>query len=455
MNRPYPRYRPSGVDWLGDIPNHWGLRQLGRMGSFFKGGGGTKADEVEDGVPCVRYGDLYTQHQFCIRRTRSHIAEASVDAYRQLQFGDLLFAGSGETLEEIGKSAVNLIGESAYCGGDVIVLRPSIEVDSAFLGYAGDSHASIYQKACMGRGVTIMHIYSSELKRLLIPLPPLDEQRAIAAFLDRKTAEIDALVEQKRLLLERLAEYPTALIARTVTRGLSPEAAGSAGLVPHPQTRDSGMEWLGEVPAHWEVVTNRRLFRERKDRSEDGNGELLTVSHITGVTRRAEKPYVSMFLAESLEGYRCCHPGDLVINTMWAWMGAAGVARDSGLVSPAYHVYALDNQRILPGFVDLLYRSPRYVLGMASESRGIWKSRLSLYPQQFLSLATAVPPLREQEAIISHVSDIERRAALLTAQVNSAVERLQEYRSALVTAAVTGKIDVRDAVPPETEGCYA
>ena len=258
MSRPYPRYRDSGVEWLGDIPHHWGLRQLGRTGSFFKGGGGTKADAVEHGLPCVRYGDLYTQHQFSIRRTRSHIAGASVDSYRQLQYGDLLFAGSGETLEEIGKSAVNLIREPVYCGGDVIVFSPSIKVDAAFLGYAGDCHSSIYQKARMGRGVTVMHIYSSELKHLLIPLPPLTEQQTIASFLDRRTAEIDALIERKHLLIERLAEYRTALVTRTVTRGLPPEDARAASLDPHPPMMDSGVEWLGEVPEHWEV---RRLGR--------------------------------------------------------------------------------------------------------------------------------------------------------------------------------------------------
>ena len=425
------------------------------MGSFFKGGGGTKADEVEDGLPCVRYGDLYTQHQFYIRRTRSHIAEASIDNYRQLQYGDLLFAGSGETLEEIGKSAVNLITEPAYCGGDVIVFRPSIEVDATYLGYAGDSRPSIYQKTCMGRGVTVMHIYSSELKHLHIPLPPLVEQRSIAAFLDRRTAEIDALIAHKFLLIERLSEYRTALITRTVTRGLPPAEAEAAGLDPNPPMKDSGVEWLGEVPEHWGVVRNRRLFRERDERSEDGEGELLTVSHITGVTRRSEKPNVGMFLAESLEGYKCCRPGDLIINTMWAWMGATGVAREGGLVSPSYNVYVPDNRRLIPAFVDRVYRSSRYVLGMTSESRGIWNSRLRLYPQQFLSLVTAVPPVREQEAIVSHVNNIEEQAALVTTSIGTAIERLQEYRTALVTAAVTGKVDVREAVDAETEGCAA
>ena len=441
--RAYPRYRDSGVEWLGDVPEHWDLKQLGLIGSLFKGSGGTKEDEVEDGVPCVRYGDIYTQHQYFIRETRADISEQSAAKYTPIRYGDLLFAGSGETIEEIGKSAVNLIDGTAYCGGDVIVFRPSIEADATFLGYAADCSTSIYQKGCMGRGVTVMHIYSQELRQLLLPLPPLDEQRAIAAYLDRETERIDALVAKKRLLIERLEEYRSALITRTVTRGLPPEAARAAGLDPSPRLKPSGVEWLGEVPEHWEVIENRRLFKERDERSHDGEGELLTVSHITGVTRRADKPDVGMFMAETLEGYKVCHAGDLVINTMWAWMGATGTARETGLVSPSYNVYTPD-ERLLPRFVDMAYRSARYVLGITSESRGIWTSRLRLYPRQFLSLVTAVPPIEEQYAIAAHVDQIESQSSRITETVAIAIERSQEYRTALITAAVTGKIDVRE-----------
>ena len=261
MRHPYPDYRDSGVEWLDDIPAHWELRSLRRMGSFFKGGGGTKEDEVENGIPCVRYGDLYTQHEFLIRNTSASIGPENVGRYRHLEYGDVLFAGSGETIEEIGKSAVSLIDGDAYCGGDVIVFRPSVEADAAFLGYTTDCRAAAYQKACMGRGVTVMHIYASELKHLLVPLPPVDEQRAIAQFLDCETTKIDELAAKKRLLLERLAEYRTALITRTATRGLPPEAARAAGLDPSPPFKPSGVDWLGEIPEHWDVQQMRRIVQ--------------------------------------------------------------------------------------------------------------------------------------------------------------------------------------------------
>ena len=214
---PSPRLKPSGMECLGEVPEHWEVKRLSLIGTFLKGGGGTKEDEVEDGVPCVRYGDIYTQHQYFIRETRSDITEESAAKYTPIHYGDILFAGSGETLEEIGKSAANLIEGPAYCGGDVIILRPVIESDATFLGYAADCSTSTYQKAYMGRGVTVMHIYGQELKRLLLPLPPIAEQRAIGAFLDRETERIDSLAAKMRLLIERLSEYRAALITAAVT----------------------------------------------------------------------------------------------------------------------------------------------------------------------------------------------------------------------------------------------
>ena len=164
-----------------------------------------------------------------------------------------------------------------------------------------------------------------------IPVPEWSRQRAIADYLDRETARLDALVAVKERVLGLLAEKRRALITRAVTRGLDPNAP----------RRDSGIPWLGEIPAHWETERARWLFRERDERSDTGEEELLTVSHLSGVTPRSEKD-VNMFEAETTEGYKVCPAGDLVINTLWAWMGAMGVSPVDGIVSPAYNVYEPD-----------------------------------------------------------------------------------------------------------------
>lgn len=207
---PYPAYKPSGLDWLGDVPAHWDVRQLGRMGRFFKGNGGTKADETDDGIPCVRYGDLYTNHSFHITETRSRVDLLVAETtYTSIQYGDVLFAGSGETIEEIGKSAVNLMHGPACCGGDLIVFRPERVMNPQFLGYATDCKTTAQYKARVGRGFTVMHIYGTDLKYLSIAVPPVVEQAAVARFLDHATNRIDRYIRSKEKLFGTAQRQPS------------------------------------------------------------------------------------------------------------------------------------------------------------------------------------------------------------------------------------------------------
>ncbi len=224
---PNVRLKPSGVDWLGDVAAHWEVLQLGRIGVFSKGSGGTKDDEVADGIPCVRYGDLYTTHKYFISRTRSYISPTKANSYTPIDKGDVLFPTSGETIEEIGKSAVNLSDSQVLCGGDLIIFRPKTPMEPRFAGYALDCPAAQTQKSLAGRGITIMHIYSSQLKYLWLPLPPLDEQAAIAEYLDKTTAGIDAAIARARRQIELLEEYRTRLIADVVTGKLDVRAAAA------------------------------------------------------------------------------------------------------------------------------------------------------------------------------------------------------------------------------------
>ena len=250
--KPYPAYRGSGVEWLGEVPAHWEVRQLGRLGRLFKGGGGTKEDEREDGIPCVRYGDLYTHHRSFITASRACVTpELAATTYTPIRYGDVLFAGSGETIDEIGKSAANLIRGTACCGGDVIIFRPSIDADARFLGYATDCSPSARQKARIGRGFTVIHIYSSDLKYMTVAIPPLPEQVAIVRFLDHADRRIRRYIRAKKKLIALLEEQKKAIIHEAVTGKLDVRTGR-----PYPAYKDSGAEWLGPVPEHWDV---RRL----------------------------------------------------------------------------------------------------------------------------------------------------------------------------------------------------
>ncbi len=133
--KPYPAYRESGVEWIGLVPEHWSTLRLANIGPLVKGNGGTKQDDASNGLPCVRYGDLYTTYDFLIRDIKKFIRPETALDYTAIKPGDLLLAASGETFEEIGKSAVILDEKPAFCGGDVIILRPERKIDPVFLAY--------------------------------------------------------------------------------------------------------------------------------------------------------------------------------------------------------------------------------------------------------------------------------------------------------------------------------
>lgn len=173
-----------------------------------------------------------------------------------------------------------------------------------------------------------------------------------------------------------------------------------ADLKPYPEYKESGPPWLGLMPAHWCHLRAKYLFREIDERSATGREELLSVSHLTGVTPRSQKT-VTMFLAKSNVGHKICRPDDVIINTMWAWMGALGVARHTGIVSPAYGVYRpLAGSAVLPRYADHLLRTPAYAAEYQRCSTGVNSSRLRLYPEQFLKIEIVVPTHSEQMAIV-------------------------------------------------------
>jgi type I restriction enzyme, S subunit len=307
-----------------------------------------------------------------------------------------------------------------------IVATPKAEFDTTWLGETlRVMNLNQYSQSAAQPGIAV-----EVIENLDIAVPPKNEQSQIASLLRRITVPIDALIEEKKRLTDLLAEKRRAVIADFLTTGLNKDAP----------RRDSGIPWVGEIPAHWRIERAKWLFIERDDRSDSGDEELLTVSHLTGVTSRAVKD-VNMFMAESLEGYKRCEAGDLVINTLWAWMGAMGIARQPGIVSPAYNVYQPTAQ-LDPEYVDLLVRTPRFVEEITRYSKGVWSSRLRLYPEGLYEAWLPVPPLDEQQTIVKHVQIETQKLDALAEATERTISLLQERRSALISAAVAGQQDL-------------
>ncbi|EPM6811917.1 restriction endonuclease subunit S [Campylobacter upsaliensis] len=226
---PNIEFKNSGIAYLGLIPHHWEVRRVATLGKFFKGSNISKNDLQDSGVCVVLYGDIYTKYEIKTKQFQSKIAENFAKNKTQILFGDLLFSGSGETKEDIGKCICYLGNEKAYVGGDVIVLR-QMGQDSLFLSYVLNSDYIKYQKAVISKGEIIIHIYASNLRDLKIPLPPLHEQKEIAEFLDSKVAQINSAIEKTKKQIELVKEYKNTFINEAVcgrvacSRDFSPTA---------------------------------------------------------------------------------------------------------------------------------------------------------------------------------------------------------------------------------------
>ncbi len=430
---PYPAYVPSCVQWLGDVPKHWNVAQLGRIGVFFKGSGGTKDDEVPEGVPCVRYGDLYTSHKHFISQTRSFVAPEIAGSYTPIHRGDVLFPQSGETIEEIGKSAVNLIDGPAVCGGDVIVFRPTVPAEPRFMGYALDCPPAQTQKSMMGRGITIMHIYSGQLKYLRMPVPPLSEQRAIVRYLDQVDARIRRLIDAKHRVISLLEEERQAVINQAVTRGLDAN-------VP---LKPSGVDWLGDIPAHWETVPNKSVmeFKRVIVGQDFTNYELLSLTKQGVVPRDLTNPTGKF--PESFESYQIVEPGDLIfcLFDIDETPRTVGIAEQEGMVTGAYTRFSCTSD-VTRKFIYLVYLSLDDKKALKPLYTGL---RKVITKASFLGAKTPLPSLAEQQAIIEHVDQEWSRIDSAVTVARSQIQLLEEYRTRLIEDVVTGKLDVREA----------
>lgn len=214
------------------------------------------------------------------------------------------------------------------------------------------------------------------------------------------------------------------------------------GLDPNVPMKDSGVEWIGQIPEHWNVVRAKYLFKEVEERSVLGNEELLSVSHLTGVTPRSEKN-VSMFMAEDYSGSKVCKKHDLVMNIMWAWMGALGVSNYDGIVSPAYGVY---RQKVVNTFnseyLEYLLKTTKYIEHYNRVSTGLHSSRLRFYGHMFFNMKLGFPCLDEQNEIIASIKNQTSKIELAVENLTNQIEKLKEYKTTLINDAVTGKIKV-------------
>lgn len=209
------KLKESGIEWLGQIPEHWEVMRLANLGVFKKGGNISRQNLTSEGEFAILYGDIYTKYEIKTYFLESRIPQDISLSATPIYKGDILFAGSGETKEDIGKNIVYLGDKRAFAGGDIIIFRQHKE-DSLFLSYALNTQYAKAYKNIESKGEIIVHIYASNLRELKIPLPPLEEQKTIAQYLDTQIEKIDLAISKIRSQIKLIKEYKTTLISESV-----------------------------------------------------------------------------------------------------------------------------------------------------------------------------------------------------------------------------------------------
>ncbi|MBN8508590.1 MAG: restriction endonuclease subunit S [Burkholderiales bacterium] len=442
--RRYERYKDSGVEWLGEVPAHWDVKRLRFVATInpSKSEIGDRSRESEVSfLPMEAVGD---DGSLNLDRTRA-IGEVE-SGYTYFRDGDVTVAKITPCFEN-GKGALmrGLVGGVGFGTTELIVVRPiAIATTGGYLNWIFRSgvfrqrgEASMYGAGGQKR------ISEDFVRDFKFPFPPLTEQAALVAYLDRETAKIDTLIAEQQRLIELLAEKRQAVIAHAVNKGLNPLAP----------MKDAGHEWLGEVPWHWRVVPVKYLadvgngstpHRDRADYWTGGDYPWLSSTVVNGEVVLEAEEFVTEFALTECHLPKVTPPAVLI--------GITGQGKTRGMAA-LLGIEATINQHIafvrprdnstsaefLRRYFEMAYQRMRF------ESDGVGSTKGAITCEQISNMRVPVPPREEQNAIVIHLSRVTSELDRLALEATTAIELLRERRVAVVSAAVTGQIDVRDS----------
>ena len=438
----YTTYKDSGVDWIGEIPEHWNtqcLRTLGWTQNGISQGGEYFNEDFE--FPFVSYSETYKNYVVPYPNGRANSSEYDRKTYSLIE-GDILFTRTSETIEEIGfaSTCINTIPNAVY-SGFLIRFRPTSP-----LLYKGFS--KYYFRGQMLRAyfvkqmniVTRASLSQDLLKSLTVILPPITEQKSIANFLDEKCSEIDDLISLQEKMIDELKAYKQSVITEAVTKGLDRNV----------KMKDSGVDWIGEIPEHWKLRPIKYLFNRRSHKNNPvETTERLSLSIDKGVTLYSEKTTNLDRFKEDYTQYQLAHPNDIVLNCMNMIVGAIGLSQYFGCVSPVYYVIYASNEETNPLYFSFALNTPTIRSVYYSMGKGIYAiergegrvntCRLKVSYDDFGRLEIPEPPYQEQNEITTFIETKCSEIDSLISIKEKKIEELKDYKKSLIYEYVTGK----------------
>jgi type I restriction enzyme S subunit len=411
-NENRPGYKETKVGW---IPEDWEFKPMGSFGLFSKGKGISNNEKKKTGIPCITYGEIYTIHDFIIKDFQSFIDESKTKISRRINKNDLLFAGSGETLDEIGKCVAYTKNIEAYAGGDIVIFSPK-GVDSTYLSYSLNSDLIARHRMKLGQGHSVVHIYSSELKKLHVPLPPLLEQNKIAKIL----STWDHAIEQTRKLIEAKKCQKKAMMQQLI----------EGKRLNHTYAHDN-----------WNIKPLGDLIKPISRPVPKPQSPYLSIgirSHGKGTFQKIiEQPEKVM-----MDTLYCVEANDLIVNITFAWEGAIAIAseKDSGgLVSHRFPTYRTRDAEADIDFFRNVILSKRFVwdLGLISPG-GAGKNRV-LNQKDFLKMKVVVPSVGTQKEIGKILAEADKELHLWEDHLIA----IEKQKRGLMQKLLTGQVRVK------------
>jgi type I restriction enzyme S subunit len=425
--KPYPEYKESGHLWLGDVPTHWDV--LPNRAIFSEIKDRDCPDEEMLSVTITR--GIVPQKALLAGSSKKDSSNTNKAAYKLVQPGDIAYNKMRAWQGALGASNLRGIISPAY-----VVMRPMADANPLYFHnlYRTPMFAKEAERWSYGITSDMWSLRPEHFKLIGSLLPPPAEQAAIVRFLDHWNGRLEKAIRSKRRVIALLQEQKQAIIHRAVTRGLDPNV----------KLKDSGIPWLGEIPAHWEVRNLRQLLTGRTRRGRP-DLPLLSVVREQGVIIRDMENLESNhnFIPEDLSNYKVVEAGQFAMNKMKAWQGSYGVSNHTGIVSPAYFVF--DLREVEGAFFHVALRSKAYVPFFTQASDGVRVGQWDLNQSRMREIPFYYPGPCEQLKIVKHVEEATTNLTTAIARYEREITLLREYRTRLTADVVTGKLDVRAA----------
>lgn len=444
---PYPEYKDSGIDWLGNIPAHWQVTKLRFLFSLGRGLGITKENLLDEGVPCINYGEIHSKYGFEILPEKHSLKCVASDyletgAGALLSAGDFVFADTSEDIEGAGNFSHLNSDTPTFAGYHTVIARPISNDIPRYMAYLFDSLPYRYQIRKSVSGIKVFSITHGILKNCYLWIPQKKEQQQIAAFLDRETAKIDQLIAKQQQLIELLKEKRQAVISHAVTKGLNPNV----------KMKPSGVEWFDVLPEHWKLgklgyyakVSNGATpSRENLDYWNDGSVAWLNSSKVNDVYIKEADQFITR-LAVLKTGVQKVSKFDLVmaITGEGQTRGRVAICLMDATINQHLASISIKDKTLHYEFLfywlSIFYERIRY------ESSGAGSTKGAITCSDIMSFPIVIPSHVEQIEIINQCKIYETKLDNLLNRASQQIGLLRERRAALISAAVTGKIDVRE-----------